>query len=159
MRRNCLELQKNLICRGYPKRLVKLNIKKAIQPASNRLAPVFQIVTAVFDYHSDLKPIPSIVNRHLNLLHDDGVAIKFFWKPPPKISDILVRSRFPSTHPPMNVMIREGRTQKCNRARCKTCQWVHNCTYITSGKTNLNYPIKIAASCATENIVYRKVLY
>lgn len=158
--RHCHTLKTALLHRGYPRKSISRQIKRALDTDRETLIwPVEgprnkESIKMVLPYHPQLDNIPSLIKSKENLLSDLNIKVQVYWKPPVHIRDKLVTSHLSPipTSKMRQVGVGTG-TKPCKRPRCMTCRMVLDSKTITSSTTALRYRLP-DATCSSKDVIY-----
>ena len=156
------ELSKFLVARGYQKRFVREQIRKArSKTREEALTPASQKTTTrvpmVVTYHPNLPNIGYMLRELQPLLHCSDKCKKAVkevpmvaFRRPKSLRDYLVHAKLRAT----NLEERPKGTVKCGDRRCQVCKHLKIGDSFTSKRTGKQYSINSDLNCNSTNVVY-----
>ena len=161
------ELRDMLLSRDYQRKLIDLNIEKALQiPRDQAIKRVIRtkdndrVVFSVM-YHPALPSVPRIIAKgYRTMVESDPRLKEVFKKPPmvayrrpPSLRDKLIRAKVP---PPPDPNARPKREikgmKKCGN--CSSCDYVQEGKEVRSTQSDAVAVINAAVNCRTSRVIY-----
>ena len=161
-KRRANELSEYLVARGYQKRFVREQIRKAksktreeaLTPASQKAT---ERVPMVVTYHPNLPNIGYVLRELQPLLHCSDKCKKAVkevpmvtFRRPKSLKDYLVHAKLRAT----SVEEKPKGTVKCGDRRCQVCEHFKIGDSFTSKRTGKSYSINFDLNCNSTHVVY-----
>ena len=140
--------------REYPERLISAEMDKVKFSNIERRSKTQKGIPLIVTYHPLLKPLSSIINNNIYLLHmDQEVKMTFtpqpmvFYRSARKLSSYLARAK-------LYPIERKAGSYKCKGKHCKDCKNVLETDTFTCSNDQTTYKINNKFDCNEKSLVY-----